>query len=209
MQHVLKENFGLLVCKQQSTYDFQHVFITKCLTDHNSISLQTKEASFVFPLYLYPDTQTTDLFTQPTRQPNLNMDIVQQIAAKLGLSFVPEREGEDGGTTFTNPQRISKRENQPSFAPIDLLDYIYAVLHSPSYRERYKEFLKIDFPRVPYPTDAGKFWQLVRLGGELRQLQRHPGHQRAAIRARAFATTASASGTMACRLSTSAAIRAS
>lgn len=50
------------------------------------------------------------------------------------------------------------------------MDYIYAVLHSPSYREKYKEFLKIDFPRVPYPTDTATFWKLVKLGGELRQL---------------------------------------
>jgi len=56
------------------------------------------------------------------------------------------------------------------FAPIDLLDYIYAVLHSPTYRSTYKEFLKIDFPRVPYPTDQDTFWQLVKLGGELRQI---------------------------------------
>ncbi|MBP9665227.1 MAG: hypothetical protein KBD94_11435, partial [Pyrinomonadaceae bacterium] len=57
-----------------------------------------------------------------------------------------------------------------TFAPVDLLDYIYAVLHSPKYRERYKEFLKIDFPRVPYPTKRDTFWRLVALGGELRQL---------------------------------------
>ncbi len=56
------------------------------------------------------------------------------------------------------------------FAPIDILDYIYAVLHSPTYREKYKEFLKIDFPRVPYPKDAATFWQLVKLGGEIRQI---------------------------------------
>lgn len=56
------------------------------------------------------------------------------------------------------------------FAPIDILDYIYAVLHSPTYREKYKEFLKIDFPRVPYPKDAKTFWELVQLGGELRQI---------------------------------------
>ncbi len=49
-------------------------------------------------------------------------------------------------------------------------DYIYAVLHSPAYREKYKEFLKIDFPRVPYPKDAASFWELVKLGGELRQI---------------------------------------
>ena len=51
-----------------------------------------------------------------------------------------------------------------------MLDYIYAVLHSPTYREKYKEFLKIDFPRVPYPKDKDTFWQLVKLGGELRQI---------------------------------------
>ena len=51
-----------------------------------------------------------------------------------------------------------------------MLDYIYAVLHSPSYREKYKEFLKIDFPRVPYPKDAATFWQLVALGGQIRQI---------------------------------------
>jgi predicted helicase len=38
------------------------------------------------------------------------------------------------------------------------------------YREKYKEFLKIDFPRVPYPKDVTTFWQLVKLGGEIRQI---------------------------------------
>ena len=70
------------------------------------------------------------------------------------------------GLTFTN----EKEEIAGTFAPIDILDYIYAVLHSPTYRETYKEFLKIDFPRMPYPTDADTFWQLVALGSELRQI---------------------------------------
>jgi predicted helicase len=55
-------------------------------------------------------------------------------------------------------------------SPEDIFDYIYAVLHSPTYRERYKEFLKIDFPRVPYPKDAKSFKELVVLGSELRFL---------------------------------------
>lgn len=54
--------------------------------------------------------------------------------------------------------------------PENILDYIYAVLHSPSYREKYKEFLKIDFPRVPYPKDKKQFDSLVVLGGELREI---------------------------------------
>jgi predicted helicase len=95
------------------------------------------------------------LFAQPEqkRKPNLNTKIVVEIAKKLGLKFTPEKEDKEG-----------------TFAPIDILDYIYAVLHSPSYREKYKEFLKIDFPRVPYPTDAENFWQLVALGSELRKI---------------------------------------
>ena len=54
--------------------------------------------------------------------------------------------------------------------PEDIFDYIYAVLHSPSYREKYKEFLKIDFPRVPYPKDVPNFKELIALGAELRSL---------------------------------------
>lgn len=54
--------------------------------------------------------------------------------------------------------------------PEDIFDYIYAVLHSPTYREKYKEFLKIDFPRVPYPKDKKQFEALAALGRELREL---------------------------------------
>ena len=83
----------------------------------------------------------------------MNLKIVDRIATKLGLTFTNEKE-----TT----------EN--TFAPIDMFDYIYAVLHSPAYREKYKEFLKIDFPRVPYPKTKNTFWELVKLGGEIRQI---------------------------------------
>ena len=89
-----------------------------------------------------------------TAYQTLNQDIVQTITDRLGLRSVPERIDNEANT----------------LAPIDLLDYIYAVLHSPSYRERYKEFLKTDFPRVPYPTDKNLFGKLVKLGGELRAL---------------------------------------
>ena len=54
--------------------------------------------------------------------------------------------------------------------PEDIFEYIYAVLHSPTYRDKFKEFLKIDFPRVPYPKDAENFKELVKIGAELRSL---------------------------------------
>jgi len=73
--------------------------------------------------------------------------------------------------TFTNEKDTSTSSvSKKSFAPIDILDYIYAVLYSPTYREKYKEFLKIDFPRVPYPKNKDIFWQLVGLGGTIRQI---------------------------------------
>lgn len=108
----------------------------------------------LFPLFLYPITSAQQSII-PTieRTSNINLEIAKQIAENVGITFVDEK-----GTT------------EDTFSPIDILDYIYAVLHSPAYREKYKEFLKIDFPRVPYPQAADTFWQLVKLGGELRQL---------------------------------------
>ncbi len=95
------------------------------------------------------------------RKPNLDMKIVAGIEKSIGLSFVPE---EDNGEIPASAGMTS------TFAPVDVMDYIYGVLHTPSYREKYKEFLKIDFPRVPYPTSADNFWTIGKLGAELRQL---------------------------------------
>ena len=155
MKHMLyNDNLALSICKQQSTFDFQHVFVVNSLTDKCTVSSQTKEASYHFPIYTYPefDNQKT-LDHIEKRVPNLDLLILNKIEKRLDLTFTSEKE-----TT----------EN--TFAPIDILDYIYAVLHSPSYREKYKEFFKIDFPRVPYPKNQESFWQLVELGGKIRNL---------------------------------------
>ncbi|MEK7669198.1 MAG: type ISP restriction/modification enzyme [Patescibacteria group bacterium] len=69
-------------------------------------------------------------------------------------------------------------------SPEDIFDYIYAVLHSLNYREKYKEFLKIDFPRVPYPKDTESFKKFVELGGELREL-----HLLESLKVKNFITT--------------------
>ena len=157
MKHMLSENIALLTCRQQTSFNFQHVFISNKISERCSVSLQTGEVNYLFPLYLYPETNGQQIIEQTKRIPNLNPEIVQQIADKLGLSFTNEKDTSTGSASV-------------SFCPIDILDYIYAVLHSPTYREKYKEFLKIDFPRVPYPKDAATFWQLVKLGGEIRQI---------------------------------------
>ena len=143
VKHLLKENIGLLCCKRQASFDFQHTSITKNAVERCSVSLQTGEVSYVFPLYLYPDQEIDGIFTEKERKPYLNTEIAEQIAKKIGLKFTNEKE-----------------EIEKTFAPIDILDYIYAVLHSPTYHEKYKEFFKIDFPRVPYPKNKDTFWKL-------------------------------------------------
>jgi predicted helicase len=99
------------------------------------------------------------LFESESRKPNLNLEIVNRISEGLGLTFSNEKEKSRDKACLVS-----------TFSPIDILDYIYAILHSPTYREKYKEFLKIDFPRVPHPKNIEIFWQLVKLGGELRQI---------------------------------------
>jgi len=58
----------------------------------------------------------------------------------------------------------------PDIQPQSLFDYVYAVLHSRAYRQRYAEFLKSDFPRIPYPNDAKTFHALAAEGAKLRAL---------------------------------------
>ena len=70
-----------------------------------------------------------------------------------------------------NPIIYEKIENIiGKIKPIELFDYIYAVLHIPFYRKKYKEFLKTDFPRIPYPATKEQFFALAKIGGELREL---------------------------------------
>src|SRR5574344_1013630 len=154
MRNMGFENTALIIGRQGQVVGdmpWNLSFIAKTIVDLNMFY---RGGGLVFPLYVYSETNGQQTIEQSQeRTPNLKAEIVNQIAEQLGLTFTNEKE-----TT----------EN--TFAPIDILDYIYAVLHSPSYREKYREFLKIDFPRVPYPADKDTFWQLVKLGGEIRQI---------------------------------------
>ena len=132
-QFVGKENLGLAVCRQQSTFDFQHALMTDLPIDMCTVSLQTKETGYALPLYIYHE--------DGTRTPNFKPDVLKALT-----------------------------KNISSFTPEDILDYIYAVLYAPTYRKKYKEQLKIAFPRVPVPKDEGHFTKLVGLGRNLREL---------------------------------------
>ena len=155
LQHTLKDNVSFLLSKQQSSFDFQHIIVSDCVSDMNAVSMQTREGNYVFPLYVYKENMG-----QEERIVNFNKELYDKIAQ--GLNYLPCYDD----NVLVDP--IS--EYNGVLYPQALFDYIYAVLHSPSYRERYKEFLKIDFPRIPYPTDWEKFRDLAEKGEELRQL---------------------------------------
>ena len=150
MRHfTLGDNVGLIFSRQAITNNWSHIQVTTSMPD-NRVHYSNKGIPMCAPLYLYSVDKQLD---SAIRQPNLNMEIVGQIADKIGLQFEAEQSGNEG-----------------TFAPIDLLDYIYGVLHSPSYRKKFNEFLKVDFPRIPYPADASEFRRIAKVGSELRRV---------------------------------------
>ncbi|MDH6060957.1 hypothetical protein NWP17_10975 [Chrysosporum bergii ANA360D] len=138
-QNMTKENLSLLCSRQQATLGFYHVWCTNVPAESCVISTTTREVNQVFPLYLYPDTtdQQGSLFKE--KSPNLSSNFITAIRKKLGYVPTPEA----------------------------ILYYIYAILHNPTYRQRYCEFLKIDFPRIPLTSNNQLFQDLGKKGSEL------------------------------------------
>ena len=135
------------------------VFACSSPTDFN---LFRRGGNCLFPLYLYPGVGRTGelLFSPWSRgrdggRPNLDSGFVGRLAQANELRFIP-----DGGGDL-----------QATFGPEDVLAYIYAVFHSPGYRERYDAHLKLDFPRVALPGGARLYKQLTLAGHDLLALQ--------------------------------------
>ena len=150
----LKEKDNVAFCMVKASRDYLFpIFVVNEIVDKTMLS--PKDNITVFPLYIYKENMG-----QEERIVNFNKDLYDKIAE--GLNYLPCYDD----NVLIDP--IS--DYNGVLYPQDLFDYIYAVLHSPSYRERYKEFLKIDFPRIPYPTDWEKFRDLAEKGEELRQL---------------------------------------
>ena len=166
MRHLLAgRNFGLLTTRQ--TRDQWDALVTTTISGHKSLSAESAyDITSLLPLYLYPTTEgqpgaqasMAGLSPWPKgrggRRPNLNAEFVAEIGKRLGLTFVPDGRGDLTGT----------------FGPEDVFHYIYAVLHSPTYRARYAEFLKTDFPRIPLTSDRELFAALSAKGADLAAL---------------------------------------
>ncbi len=149
MQHFIgDENVGLVIPKINKEENC--FFISKNIISHKLCSAY--DSNTLIPLFLFSDGDSqTSIDSKVHKKANLNMSVVEDIEKRLDLTYTE-----------------NDVKNEKHFNPYDLLDYIYAVLHSLHYRNKYKEFLKIDFPKVPFPSDQNMFWKLVILGREIR-----------------------------------------
>jgi len=157
MRHFVRPNTGLCVGRaglvKAGNWDL--VFTIGAICDHN---LFYRGSSLNMPLYLFPNDHAQahlDYAKWPKgtdgRIPNLSPQFVNTLGQAIDLSFVSDGRGDLLST----------------FGPEDVLAYIYAVLHSPAYRARYSAFLKVDFPRIPYPKSKTAFRTLHGVGQSL------------------------------------------
>ena len=125
--------------------------------------MSLKEVNFLAPLYLYPDeaTDEPDAFTPTERTLNLDPKLYAKICKAAGIDPADTAGPTDDFRAPTGDARPSE---------VKVFDYIYGVLHSPAYRETFAEFLKIDFPRIPYPASPEVFEHVSEKGEALRRL---------------------------------------
>lgn len=144
MRHLLEhENVAMTISGQQKTPNgFHHILAHSIISESSLTSNKTSEIGSAFPLYLYPDEQDLD----QTRR----------------INFAPK--------LWKKLQKKAKHPTHGTPDEVQTFDYIYGVLHCPAYRETYAEFLKIDFPRIPWPATPDEFWDISAKGSELRKL---------------------------------------
>ncbi len=139
MRHMMQENLGLITPRQFK--EESGAFVSNKIVGHKTVSAY--DINYLFPLYLYPDLEKNDIFSQiekkKEKQSNINSVIVSTLS------------------------QIYKKELEPE----DFFYYIYATLYSNVYRKKYSDFLKIDFPRIPFTSDYKLFKKIKQYGNEL------------------------------------------
>ena len=142
MHHMLAgKNLALIVPRRvEHVGSWQHAFVCELISEHVAVSLKTID--YHFPLYLYPDKERRGLFASlesSLPRPNLNPKLLETL----------------------------REANMQEPTPEEIFHYIYAVLYAPAYREKYADFLRRDFPRVPLTADVRVFHDLAALGERL------------------------------------------
>lgn len=143
-----RENIVICIGKQGTAIgnkEWSLIWISDLPTD---INVNPRGGSYLFPLYLYKEGFAGRTY-------NFSDEIIEQIESNTGLKLQSE-------------DSFERKEN--GFRGIDLIDYVYAILHSSKYRNKYHQFLQNDFPVIPYPNNRQYFLEIAKLGKQLRTL---------------------------------------
>ncbi len=145
MKSMTTPNVALLIHRPQSpTTEYSHVFCSDSVIDQCAVANKSTGGgnTYLFPLFLY----SNDL---KRKTANFQPEFIKAVELSLGL------------------QLAKKGDLSETVAPEDLYHYVYSILYCPKFRERYAEFLKIEYPKIPITSDLNLFKQLVSLGKEL------------------------------------------
>jgi predicted helicase len=142
MRHMMQENLGLLIKRQNRRRPFSYAFISDLIVE-SCVFESAFANNTICPLYLYPSSDKNALFEEGTKPSEKTLNISPELFEKFYQSY----------------------GKSPS--PEEIFYYIYAVLYSNVYRAKYAEFLKMDFPRVPFTSDYEGFKEVSKLGESL------------------------------------------
>ncbi len=154
MRHMLRENLGLAISKQsKASRNWRHILITDLMIESSFVSNNTSEITYLFPLYIFKETKkkrinpAVMLIFEPEvpygyKRPNISNELLSKLEQDYGKKTKPE----------------------------EIFYYVYAILFSNTYRQKYSEFLRIDFPRIPFTKNYKLFIKLGKLGNELADL---------------------------------------
>ncbi|MDZ4121638.1 MAG: type ISP restriction/modification enzyme, partial [Candidatus Cloacimonadaceae bacterium] len=141
-QHMFQANISIVCTRQTSLSQYKHCFVSDRVSETCFISNKTKETAYIFPMWLYNNVEFLGA-KHTEKKPNIKPEVFAMLKARYAT------------------------QNTKEISPEAFMGYIYAVLHSPTYREKYKDFLKTDFPRIPFCDDYRVFEQMSALGWEL------------------------------------------
>ncbi|MCS6821603.1 MAG: N-6 DNA methylase [Microscillaceae bacterium] len=153
MKHFEYDNLGLVSVRQVAEGIFNHVFISQIPINYR-ITLSNKGGAYIFPLYRY----------------NGNGNGNGGNGNGNGTDYL-FKEGDKRDNFTEGFRKFIRHKYSKQFTPEQILGYIYAILFSHTYRTKYAELLKMDFPRIPFTEDEQMFEKLSNLGFEL--IQKH------------------------------------
>lgn len=151
MRQMIHGNVAVNLVRQTKARDWRHALASSAPAP--AVYVELKDGSTLFPLYIQTGIDTGLFAAHGTgaRRANLSPAFIQDFSNRLGMEFISDGKG----------------DRQRTWGPEDAFSYMYAVFHAPTYRARYAEFLKMDFPRLPLTSNPELFQELAALGDEL------------------------------------------